>query len=203
MCNVKEIKGLNKMCDVYLNGKWDDAKDILEVVFSDDAKNKIDKSKIKHVASHIGIISLMTEDIDLCDRFIRYYDLKEKNIDEILTNLYTISIFDNSISDEIYDRDFRLGILEKLLTTTYGNKALYAVRITTLCEIYVLRNEYYELSDALRSAAIHLGQEKNILLRNVFKETLRKHMPLSREKDRYGYYDIEDVLQDTCPELLK
>ena len=193
----KKISDSLKIYDLYINENWKGLYDKLSSLLDEAKEVECDFSIIKDIVPHVGVVSEILNDDSLIYKMFKYIERDVKFRVEVSNEVYLMNIFEGTIGLNMFTIEERITVLEKIYNTTWNTNKACALRM--LCKIYILKEDYEELSRVLRDIAIHIYSEINkecgdeVLIMKL-EGILKQFGTISKENDPYGVEDIMEAL---------
>lgn len=193
----RKISETLKIYDLYVDENWKGLYDKLSSILDKAKEINCDFSIIKDIVPHVGVVSEILNDDSLVYKMFKYIERDVNFREEVSNKVYLMNIFEGTIGLNLLTVEERITVLEKIYNTTWNTNKACALRM--LCKIYILKEDYEELSRVLRDVAIHIYSEINKGCGNeVFimklEGILKQFTKISKENDPYGFEDIMEAL---------
>lgn len=200
MLNARKVKNDTKnIYELYIQGRWCDAEKKVRCIMNEIDELKSNISYLKNAASHIGVLTVLLENEKILSEFLGYLDENSDEYDFIITELHMLDIFDNIVGKNMFSTEQKIVFFETIIDrTAKNNKFLYA-SLVAMCNVHLIKEEYYDLSDVLRRVSFHLASEENEEMIIRLEGILKRFMPVVKEEDPCGFYEIMDILNELYP----
>lgn len=193
----RKISETLKIYDLYVDENWKGLYDKLSSILDEAKEINCDFSIIKDIVPHVGVVSEILNDDSLVYKMFKYIERDVDFREEVSNEVYLMNIFERTIGLNLLTVEDRIAVLEKIYNTTWNTNKACALRM--LCKIYILKEDYEELSRVLRDVAIHIYSEINkgcgdeVLIMKL-EGILKQFGTISKENDPYGFEDIMEAL---------
>lgn len=193
----RKISETLKIYDLYVDENWKGLYDKLSSILDEAKEINCDFSIIKDIVPHVGVVSEILNDGSLVYKMFKYIERDVNFREEVSNEVYLMNIFEGTIGLNLLTVEDRIAVLEKIYNTTWNTNKACALRM--LCKIYILKEDYEELSRVLRDVAIHIYSEINkgccdeVLIMKL-EGILKQFGTISKENDPYGFEDIMEAL---------
>ena len=175
----------------------------LKRFFDDGMLENLNVKERRFVSANIGVACVLSDDRELFFKAIHSVDKSNCGYDEIMTDIYSMNFFEVGIYPKnIFTLEEKKKLFNMLLDK--GKKLnMYILTLIAMCNLYNIEGKYYELSDTLRTAAIHLVQEDDEDNVRALSFAIGSFLKVSRDYDPIGYEEVCEILEMYIDESIK
>ena len=175
----------------------------LKKVFDEGILEDLNTKERRFVSANVGVACVLSGDRESFFKAIHSIDKTKCEYNEIMADIYSMNFFEIGIYPKnIFTLEEKKKLFNMLLDK--GKKLnMYILTLIAMCNLYNLEGKYYELSDTLRTAAIHLVQEDDEDNVRALSFAIGNFLKVSQDYDPIGYEEVCEILEMYIDESIK